>query len=78
MKVFLTGATGFVGSHVARAYAEAGAELRLLTRSTSNLAGLEGLAAETVVGDLREAEALRSALAGCDAWCMWRRIIGFG
>jgi dihydroflavonol-4-reductase len=67
MKVFITGATGFVGGHVARAYAAHGASLRLLTRNTSNLAGLEGIAAETVVGDLRRPEALRSALAGCDA-----------
>ncbi len=68
MRIFLTGATGFVGSHVARAYAAQGAELRLLTRSTSNLSGIEGLSgAETVVGDLRKAEALRSAIAGCDA-----------
>jgi len=67
MKVFLTGATGFVGSHVARAYAGAGAELRLLTRSSSNLASLKGIAAETVVGDLRQAEGLRTALTGCDA-----------
>ena len=67
MRVFITGATGFVGGHVARAYAAAGAELRLLTRSTSNLAGLEGIAAETVVGDLRWPEELRTALAGCDA-----------
>ena len=67
MKVFLTGATGFVGGHVARAYAAAGVELRLLTRATSNLAGLEGLAAEAVVGDLRQVEGLRSALSGCDA-----------
>jgi dihydroflavonol-4-reductase len=67
MRVFLTGATGFVGGHVARAYAAEGAELRLLTRKTSNLAGLEGIAAEMVVGDLRQPEGLRSALAGCDA-----------
>jgi dihydroflavonol-4-reductase len=67
MKVFVTGATGFVGSHVARAYAASGAELRLLTRKTSNLAGLEGIAAETVVGDLRAPESLRTALTGCDA-----------
>jgi dihydroflavonol-4-reductase len=67
MKVFLTGATGFVGNHVARAYAAQGASLRLLTRSTSNLAALEGLAAETVVGDLRAPESLRSAITGCDA-----------
>ena len=67
MKVFITGATGFVGGHVARAYAEQGARLRLLTRNKSNLAGLEGIDAETVVGDLRQPQALRSALAGCDA-----------
>jgi dihydroflavonol-4-reductase len=66
MKVFLTGSTGFVGSHVARAYAAAGAELRLLTRSTSKLAAIEGMASEIVVGDLREPEALRTALRGCE------------
>jgi dihydroflavonol-4-reductase len=67
MKVFLTGATGFVGNHVARAYAAEGAELRLLTRATSKLAAIEGLAAEVVVGDLRQPEALRTAMRGCDA-----------
>ena len=67
MKVFLPGATGFVGSHVARAYADAGAELRLLTRKTSRLAAIEGLAAEVVVGDLRQPELLRTAMRGCDA-----------
>ncbi|MDR3745184.1 MAG: NAD-dependent epimerase/dehydratase family protein [Acidobacteriaceae bacterium] len=67
MKIFLTGATGFVGSHVARAYAAAGAELRLLTRSTSRLAAIDGLAADVVVGDLRQVESLRTALRGCDA-----------
>ena len=67
MKVFLTGATGFVGSHVVRAYAAQGAQLRLLTRPTSNLSGIAGLDAEMVTGDLRRPEALRSALTGCDA-----------
>lgn len=67
MRVFITGATGFVGGHVARSYAAEGAQLRLLTRQTSRLDSLAGLDAETVVGDLREPERLRSALAGCDA-----------
>jgi dihydroflavonol-4-reductase len=67
MKVFLTGSTGFVGSHVARAYAAQTAELRLLTRKTSSLAAIEGLPAEIVVGDLRQPESLRSAIRGCDA-----------
>src|SRR5947209_8494111 len=67
MKVFLTGATGFVGSHVARAYVEAGAELRLLTRVTSNVSLIEEVAGHRVVGDLRRPESLRGALRGCDA-----------
>jgi dihydroflavonol-4-reductase len=67
MKVFVTGATGFVGSHVARELAARGAEMRLLVRSTSNLANLEGLKAETATGDLLQPETLRSAIRGCDA-----------
>jgi dihydroflavonol-4-reductase len=67
VRVFITGATGFVGGHVARAYASEGATLRLLTRQTSRLDSLAGIDAETVVGDLREPEKLRSALEGCDA-----------
>jgi len=67
VRVFITGATGFVGSHVARRYAAEGASLRLLTRQTSNMDSLAGLNAEMVTGDLREPEKLRSALTGCDA-----------
>ena len=67
MKVFVTGATGVVGHHVARALAADGAELRLLVRKTSNLKNLEGLRGETVVGDLLEPESLKSALGACDA-----------
>ncbi|MEO6804496.1 MAG: hopanoid-associated sugar epimerase [Granulicella sp.] len=67
MRVFITGATGFVGSHVAKAYAAQGASLRLLTRRTSSTAALQGLDAELVTGDLRDPEKLRSALCGCDA-----------
>ena len=67
MRVFITGATGFVGGHVARRYAAEGASLRLLTRQTSRLDSLVGIDAEMVTGDLREPEGLRSALAGGDA-----------
>ena len=67
MKVFVTGATGFVGHHVARALAAEGADLRLLVRKSSNLENLEGIKGETVVGDLLAPESLRTALAGCDA-----------
>ena len=67
MKVFLTGATGFVGSHVAGALAEQGASMKLLVRKTSRLDNLAAIQGETVVGDLRDVEALRPALAGCEA-----------
>jgi dihydroflavonol-4-reductase len=67
VRVFITGATGFVGGHVARQYAAEGASLRLLTRQTSRLDSLTGIDAEMVKGDLREPEKLRSALCGCDA-----------
>ena len=67
MRVFITGATGFVGGHVARQYAAEGASLRLLTRQTSRLDSLAGIDAEMVKGDLREPEKLRSAFSGCDA-----------
>jgi dihydroflavonol-4-reductase len=67
MKIFLTGATGFVGHHVAHALAADGARLRMLVRKTSNLAHLEGIEGDTHVGDLAEPESLRPALAGYDA-----------
>ena len=67
MKVFVTGATGFVGYHVARALAAEGAELRLLVRKSSNLANLEGVEGETEVGDLTRPETYAAALRGCDA-----------
>ncbi len=67
MKVFLTGATGFVGHHVAKALAAEGANLRLLVRKTSKLANLEGIAGDTHVGDLAQPETLAPALKDCDA-----------
>lgn len=71
MKAFVTGATGFLGSHVACVLANEGADLRLLVRSTSNLKNLESLKAgaggvETATGDLRDPASLEKAMAGCD------------
>lgn len=66
MRIFLTGSTGFVGAHVARAALEAGHSLRVLVRSTSNTQSLPS-AAEQVTGDLRAPQAFAPALAGCDA-----------
>src|SRR5438067_6342284 len=66
MKAFVTGATGFVGSHVARVLAEQGADLRLLVRSTSDPKNIQGLNADRVTGDLRDSAALEKAASGCD------------
>jgi dihydroflavonol-4-reductase len=66
MKAFVTGATGFLGSHVAQVLSEQGAELRLLVRPASDVTNIEGLAAERVIGDLRQPEGLERAIAGCE------------
>ncbi len=64
MDILVTGATGFVGSHLCRALAEQGHHVRALHRPTSSLALLEGVPAELVQGDLFEPETL--ALAARD------------
>jgi dihydroflavonol-4-reductase len=51
---------------VARVLVEQGADLRLLVRPTSNPRNLEGLRAETAVGDLRDPGSLEKAMAGCE------------
>jgi dihydroflavonol-4-reductase len=66
LKAFVTGATGFLGAHVARVLSEQGADLRLLVRSTSDLRNIEGLKADRVTGDLRSAPSIEKAIAGCD------------
>lgn len=66
MLAFVTGATGFVGSHVARALAEKGAGLRLLVRANSNKKNLDDLNADLVTGDLRDPASLEKAISGCD------------
>src|SRR6202171_845634 len=66
MLAFVTGATGFLGSHVARVLAEQGAAVRLLVRPSSTLRNLQGLNAETATGDLRDTALLETAMAGCD------------
>src|SRR5579863_5817399 len=66
MKCFVTGATGFLGSHVARQLLAKGADLRLLVRSSSRLDNIADIGAERVVGDLRDLESLQKGMAGCE------------
>jgi dihydroflavonol-4-reductase len=66
MKCFVTGATGFLGSHVARQLLARGADLRLLVRATSRIDNIADLTAERVVGDLRDPESLTKGMAECE------------
>ena len=64
----VTGATGFVGCHVARLLVSRGRNIRVLTRPGSrldNVADLPRDAAEIVVGDLTDPKSLRVAMNGC-------------
>lgn len=69
MKVFLTGATGFVGKHLARRLVEDGHDLSCLVRSTDcpEAEFLAGLGAGLSVGNILDAESVVAAASGADA-----------
>lgn len=67
MKIFVTGATGLLGSNLVRELIKRGHELRVLTRPSSNLSTLEGLALEKVTGDLLDCNSLRKAAGDAEA-----------
>ena len=61
----VTGASGFLGGHVARTLARRGESLRLLLRPESDRRGIASIAFEEAVGDLRDPRSLSRAAAGC-------------
>src|SRR5205807_2726602 len=63
--ILVTGATGFVGNHVARALIKSGEAVRILVRKTSNLKWLSDLKVEKTEGDLRDRASLDTAVKGC-------------
>ena len=67
MTILVTGGTGFVGSAVVRALLERGERLRVMSRASSDRALLDGLDVEPVIGDLDDADSLKSAVSGCRA-----------
>ena len=71
MKVFVTGATGCLGAHIARELLEAGHEVRLLVRNPKMaqqyFAELGYTINDLVVADMTDTETVRSGMNGCDA-----------
>lgn len=63
---FITGATGFVGGHLAEACAARGWPVCALARASSDTSALERLGATILRGDLADGSAVRSALEGAD------------
>lgn len=63
-KVFITGASGFIGSNVARLLADAGHEVVCLMRASSSYRLLEGVRASFVRGDVNDRESLAAAMKG--------------
>lgn len=63
--ILVTGASGFIGGHVARLLVDRGHQIRVLVRPTSILSGIADLPLERAVGDLREIDSLRKAIRGC-------------
>jgi dihydroflavonol-4-reductase len=67
VRALLSGATGFVGSAVARALLREGWQVKALVRQNSDRRNLQGLQIETVAGDLNDRSSLDHAVGGCEA-----------
>jgi len=67
VRAFVTGATGFIGGHVARRLLDRGDRVLALVRSPAKASDLKSLGAELAQGDLGSEDAIRKGLEGCDA-----------
>ena len=82
MRVLVTGATGFVGSHAAKALQDAGHTVRALVRTPSKLetvtarVGVDLASLETIRGDIADEGAVAAAVASCDAVVHAAAVVG--
>lgn len=67
MRIFMTGATGFLGAHIAREVVRVGHDLRILVRKKSKLDGLSGIKYEAIEGDICLRSSVESGIRGVDA-----------
>ena len=65
MRALVTGATGFIGYHVARLLLEKGLKVRAVVRRQSDSSALSSIGAEVVAGDVRDYDSLYAALRDC-------------
>jgi len=82
VRVLVTGATGFVGSHAAKALQDAGHSVRALVRTPAKLetvtarVGVDVSLLATAEGDIADAEAVTAAVEGCDAVVHAAAVVG--
>jgi dihydroflavonol-4-reductase len=66
MRIYLTGATGYIGGRLARRLTADGHEVRALVRESSDAAALDALGVATFPGDLTDRASLREGMSGAD------------
>jgi dihydroflavonol-4-reductase len=66
LKKLVTGATGFIGSAIARELLKNGEEVKVLVRKTSDTRNIDKLDVEIVYGDIRDSESMKAGLKDCD------------
>ena len=77
MKILITGATGFIGSHLVKALVSEGYHCRCLVRKTSNISELKKLNnIEFVYGDITEKDSLKGIAKGVDIVCHLAALMG--
>jgi nucleoside-diphosphate-sugar epimerase len=66
MKIFISGATGFIGRHLAESLIKEGHEIKTIVRKSSDLSLMENLGIEANLGDITDYASLQKSVKGCE------------